>query len=179
MSPLGQLAALAAIMVPLMSLGWLWQRRRANAGIVDVLWALGLGVGAVLIGATGTGAPAPRLTLAVLGGCWAVRLALHLWLRVRGEAEDGRYRALRAHWNGSQCQVLCLMASSSVQPWCCSLRCCSSPSRQIPCSRHHTGAARRHRHLDSESCRGVPRCTGGSSPAQAARRSDAEGSRLP
>ncbi len=93
---------LAAIMVPLMSSGWLWQRRRENAGIVDVLWALGLGVGAVLIGATGTGALAPRLTLAVLGGCWAVRLALHLWLRVRGEPEDGRYRALRAHWNGSQ-----------------------------------------------------------------------------
>jgi steroid 5-alpha reductase family enzyme len=102
MSPLRQLAVLAIIMVPLMSLGWLWQRRHENAGIVDVLWAAGLGLGALLIAATGTGARTPRLALAILGGAWAARLALHLWQRVRGEAEDGRYRQLRARWQGSQ-----------------------------------------------------------------------------
>ncbi|GAC1452155.1 MAG: DUF1295 domain-containing protein [Steroidobacteraceae bacterium] len=93
---------LAAIMVPLMILGWQWQRRRGNAGIVDVLWATGLGVGAILIALTGSGAPVPRFALAVLGGGWAARLALHLWRRVRGEPEDGRYRQLRAHWRASQ-----------------------------------------------------------------------------
>ena len=38
MSPaiLGWVAALAAAV---MTLGWLWQRRHENAGIVDVLWA--------------------------------------------------------------------------------------------------------------------------------------------
>lgn len=102
MSPLRQLAILAAIMVPLMSLGWFWQRRHENAGIVDVLWSLGLGLGALLIAATGAGAPAPRLTLAILAATWAGRLALHLWRRVRGEPEDGRYRQLRAHWQASQ-----------------------------------------------------------------------------
>jgi steroid 5-alpha reductase family enzyme len=40
--------------------------------------------------------------LAVLGGTWGLRLALHLWHRVRHEAEDGRYAYLRTHWHGSQ-----------------------------------------------------------------------------
>ena len=31
-----------------------------------------------------------------------LRLALHLWHRVRAEPEDGRYRYLREHWNGNQ-----------------------------------------------------------------------------
>jgi steroid 5-alpha reductase family enzyme len=90
---------LAAVM---MTLGWQWQRRRANAGIVDVLWAAGVGGSAVLLAITGSGTPWTRLLLAVLGGLWGSRLAVHLWRRVRGEPEDGRYRNLRAHWHGSQ-----------------------------------------------------------------------------
>jgi steroid 5-alpha reductase family enzyme len=89
----------AAVM---MTFGWLWQRRHTNAGIVDVLWSAGLCASAVLNGIFGTGALAPRLLVALLGGIWGARLALHLWIRVRGEPEDGRYRALREHWNGSQ-----------------------------------------------------------------------------
>jgi steroid 5-alpha reductase family enzyme len=96
---LGSLWLLAAL---LMSLGWQWQRARGNAGIVDVLWAAGLGGGAVWLALTGDGALWPRLLLAVLGGGWGGRLALHLWSRVRGESEDGRYQNLRAHWHGSQ-----------------------------------------------------------------------------
>jgi steroid 5-alpha reductase family enzyme len=91
--------ALAAFM---MSLGWLWQRSRANAGIVDVLWAGGTGMSAVLFAIVGDGAAWPRAISAVLGGLWGARLAAHLWVRVRGEPEDGRYRSLRAHWKGSQ-----------------------------------------------------------------------------
>jgi steroid 5-alpha reductase family enzyme len=97
-----QMAVLAAIMVPLMSAGWLWQKRHRNAGIVDVLWSAGVGLGALLMAATGTGAVAPRVVLALLGGSWAARLALHIWRRVRGEQEDGRYRHLRAHWQDHQ-----------------------------------------------------------------------------
>lgn len=97
-----QLGLLAAIMVVVMSFGWLWQKRHNNAGIVDVLWASGLGIGALLMAATGSGAVAPRLALACLGGAWAARLALHIWHRVRGEEEDGRYRHLRTHWQGHQ-----------------------------------------------------------------------------
>lgn len=102
MNPYWQLGTLWLLAAAMMSLGWLWQRAHTNAGIVDTLWAGGLGGGAVLIAVCGDGAFWPRLMLALLGGAWGARLALHLWLRVRGEAEDGRYRALRAHWRGSQ-----------------------------------------------------------------------------
>jgi steroid 5-alpha reductase family enzyme len=101
-SPAVQLAALGATSSLVMTLGWLWQRRHGNAGIVDVLWAAGLAAGAVLIAVTGSGAILPRALLALLGAAWALRLAAHLWSRVRGEAEDGRYRHLRRHWQGHQ-----------------------------------------------------------------------------
>lgn len=85
-----------------MALGWVWQRRRDNAGIVDVLWAGSLAGSAVLMGIFGDGAVLNRVLLAVLGGAWGLRLAWHLWRRVSREPEDGRYRALRGHWQGSQ-----------------------------------------------------------------------------
>lgn len=84
----------AALMVG----GWRWQRRRRNAGIVDVLWSGGLALSAVLLAILGNGAIGPRVCLAVLGGLWGLRLARHLWRRVRGEDEDGRYRQMRAAW---------------------------------------------------------------------------------
>ena len=90
------LAALA------MTAGWTWQRRRDNAGIVDVIWAAGVGGSALLYAATGNGAAVPRITVAILGGVWGLRLAWHLWTRVRREAEDGRYANLRGHWHGDQ-----------------------------------------------------------------------------
>jgi steroid 5-alpha reductase family enzyme len=56
----------------------------------------------VLCAALGTGALPPRLLLAAGGALWGGRLAWHLWQRVRLEGEDGRYRYLRSHWQGSQ-----------------------------------------------------------------------------
>jgi steroid 5-alpha reductase family enzyme len=97
-----QLVCLWVFAVLMMSLGWLWQRARANAGIIDVLWAGGLAVSAVFFALSGDGAAWPRVILAALGGLWGARLATHLWTRVRGEPEDGRYRNLRVHWGGSQ-----------------------------------------------------------------------------
>lgn len=97
-----QLLLLGCLMVTVMSLGWLWQRHHRNAGIVDVLWAAGVGVGAVLMSLTGGGAFLPRALVAILGGSWSLRLALFLWRRVRNESEDGRYRALREHWQDHQ-----------------------------------------------------------------------------
>lgn len=85
-----------------MFVGWIWQRRHRNAGIVDVLWAMCLGAGAALLAALGDGAVAPRLVLGLLGGAWGLRLAWHLWKRVRREGEDGRYRELRSHWQDDQ-----------------------------------------------------------------------------
>ena len=97
-----QMPCLWLLAVAMMSLGWLWQSRRGNAGIVDVLWASGVGGGAVFSALCGDGAIPPRVALGILGGIWGWRLAAHLWTRVRGEPEDGRYRNLRTHWQGSQ-----------------------------------------------------------------------------
>ena len=97
-----QLLVLAVLMVGAMSVAWAWQRRHRNAGIVDAVWAAGVGGGALIAALTGVGTPATRLLLAVLGVGWSVRLAWHIWRRVRVEEEDGRYQALRAHWQGHQ-----------------------------------------------------------------------------
>ena len=86
---------LAALM---MAAGWRWQQRRANAGIVDVLWASGLAASALLCASLGRGAAAPRVLLALCGGLWGTGLAGHLWRRVRSEQEDGRYHQLRLRW---------------------------------------------------------------------------------
>ena len=91
--------------VLVMSWGWAWQRRHHNIGVVDVLWAKGVGASALLLALLGDGAAMPRIALAVLGGLWGSRLALHLWHRVRSEPEDGRYQHLRKHWNGHQGKI--------------------------------------------------------------------------
>jgi steroid 5-alpha reductase family enzyme len=91
--------------IVMMSAGWLWQRKRSNIGMVDVLWAAGLGGSALLLALLGDGAGGIRTALAIFGGLWGARLALHLWHRVRGEAEDGRYRHLREHWQGHQGKI--------------------------------------------------------------------------
>ncbi len=102
MSTAATFAVLWSLAALTMCCGWLWQRRHQNAGIADVLWSALLCFAALLFAATGTGALAPRVLLALLGGGWALRLALHIGARVRREAEDGRYQSLRARWRGDQ-----------------------------------------------------------------------------
>jgi len=93
---------LGAAVAVAMTAAWWWQRRHANAGIVDVLWAAGVGASAVFYALAGDGAHLPRVLVAILGGAWGLRLAWYLWLRVRSEDEDGRYRQLRQAWDGNQ-----------------------------------------------------------------------------
>ena len=102
MNPWQQLLLVWLVAALAQTLGWRWQRTRANAGIVDVVWSFGVGGAAVLAAATGGGALLPRALLAVLGGLWGLRLGLYLWHRVRGEAEDGRYAQLRLRWGNDQ-----------------------------------------------------------------------------
>ena len=102
MSTPGFVLLVWSVAAALQTLGWIWQQRRRNAGIVDALWALGLAIAAVLCAALGHGAVLPRALLAVCGGVWGLRLAWHLWRRVRGEAEDGRYAQLRTRWHEDQ-----------------------------------------------------------------------------
>ena len=62
----------------------------------------GSAAAAIWLAVSGAGATLPRGMLGALGWLWGARLALHLWARVSHEAEDGRYRYLREHWQGSQ-----------------------------------------------------------------------------
>ena len=101
MMPWRLLLAIWLAAAALMVLGWAWQQRRENAGIVDVLWSIGLAASAIANGIWGAGATVPRIIVAGLGGAWGARLALHLWHRVRREPEDGRYHALRARWGNN------------------------------------------------------------------------------
>jgi steroid 5-alpha reductase family enzyme len=96
------LLSLWLLMAATMGVGWQWQRRHTNAGVVDVLWAAGLGAGAIILAIVGNGAGAPRALLAILGAAWSARLAAHLWVRVRRDGEDGRYRHLRSLWGDRQ-----------------------------------------------------------------------------
>jgi steroid 5-alpha reductase family enzyme len=78
---------------------WLLQRRTGDAGVVDAAWAGGLGILAVLYALLCDGTPGRRLTLALLGGVWGLRLSTHLVRdRVLPPGEDGRYRTLRERW---------------------------------------------------------------------------------
>ena len=56
MNPLHVFALVAVLAAVVMMLGWRWQRRHANAGIVDVLWSACVGGSAVLFAALGDGA---------------------------------------------------------------------------------------------------------------------------
>ncbi len=114
MNPYGPLLALWLLAATMMTLGWLWQRARANAGIVDVLWALGVGGSAAFLAVIGDGAAWTRLSLAALGGAWGLRLAVHLWTRVRCEPEDGRYQNLRLHWHGDQLKFFAFFQFQAV-----------------------------------------------------------------
>lgn len=90
-------AAIAALMV----LMWVLQQRTGNAGIVDVMWALGIGLLAPAFAAGASGDQARRWLIAVLGGVWALRLAGYLLARTLSASEDGRYQRLRREWGAA------------------------------------------------------------------------------
>jgi steroid 5-alpha reductase family enzyme len=81
------------------------QRRTENAGIVDFVWAAGVGALAVFYAAKASGDLERRVLLAALAGTWSLRLAAYLLVnRVWGKPEDGRYQMLRRNW-GEKAQV--------------------------------------------------------------------------
>ena len=86
------------VSAPAMALAFLLARRADKVAYVDVAWAALMALAALLAAAFGSGTVLSRALLALFGAGWALRLCLHLWRRVAGEAEDGRYQALRARW---------------------------------------------------------------------------------
>ncbi|MDN5939794.1 MAG: DUF1295 domain-containing protein, partial [Salinisphaera sp.] len=88
-------AAMLGCLVVLMSGVWWVQKRTGNAGWVDVAWSASIGALAVWHALTAAGGDPARWLVGLLGAAWSLRLASHLWRRVAGEDEDGRYRAMR------------------------------------------------------------------------------------
>lgn len=107
------LAFVFVVMVIAMTIGWWWQRAQANANIVDAIWAAGVGFAAVVMAWAADGDIWARGITAMLGALWAVRLAAHLAGRV-SEKEDGRYRYLREHWQGSQTKFFAFFMGQAV-----------------------------------------------------------------
>jgi steroid 5-alpha reductase family enzyme len=78
---------------------WLLHLPRRNASIMDVGWASGLVLIAVLYALEGHGNRTRVALLTAMGGIWGLRLALHLFFtRVWGHPEEGRYVELRRQW---------------------------------------------------------------------------------
>lgn len=101
-SALGVVAFMAVVV---MVGTWWLQLRTRNMGFVDVSWAAALAIAALYYSISSQGGLAPRLLVALLGGIWGFRLAIHLLARVLHEAEDGRYAYLREHWQGHQGKI--------------------------------------------------------------------------
>ncbi len=80
---------------------WFRQRATKNAGVVDVGWAGAIGVLGVFFAIAGDGYLPRRVLAAALIAVWSLRLTSYLAMRVRGEAEDGRYAQLRRDWGDS------------------------------------------------------------------------------
>ena len=81
-----------------MLLLWLVQRRTRNAATVDVAWSALVGVLGVFFAAWPGGVPLLRTLAGGMIGLWSLRLTWHLFRRVVGHPEEGRYVALRRRW---------------------------------------------------------------------------------
>ena len=79
---------------------WWRQTRTRDATSVDAAWAMAIGLLGIAAALDGSGSPAQRWLAGGIAAAWSLRLTLHL-VRNRvmaGHGEDGRYRAMRAHW---------------------------------------------------------------------------------
>jgi steroid 5-alpha reductase family enzyme len=90
-----------AVMVAVMAVLWLLQRRTGNAGVVDAGWSAGVGLVGALAAALGAGWAPRRLLVGTMIALWSLRLAVYILRRVLGEREDGRYTQLRSEWGAA------------------------------------------------------------------------------
>ena len=89
------------VMAGMMFLVWLIHIPLKNAGIVDVAWAFGLALLAAVYAALGDGDILRKWIFAAMVIVWGLRLTVHLFVRVVGHAEDGRYAQMRKEWGGN------------------------------------------------------------------------------
>ncbi len=86
------------IAASLLMIGLWWIQWRTNdAGVVDVGWALGLGVAIVVMGMVADGNAGRRWLVVILGATWAIRLGVYLGVNrvLHATQEDGRYQRMR------------------------------------------------------------------------------------
>ena len=81
-----------------MALVWFVCHRIQNAGYVDVAWAYLIGVGAVVAFLSIPDDSGRTLIVGLMGALWAFRLSQHLFKRIKGKDEDGRYAHMRSHF---------------------------------------------------------------------------------
>jgi len=118
------LAPLLGLIVLSLAMVWAWarQRRTGNAGVVDLLWTASLGLLALVYATLLDGWAPRRVLVAVLAGAWSARLTLHLYQRIRSEAEDGRYAILRERWGTRfQAWMFWFFQAQAVLAWLLSL----------------------------------------------------------
>ena len=83
-----------------MLFAWLIAVRWNFYSLVDIAWAYGIGLIALIYGSIGEGAISRRGLLVVLATIWSLRLGTHLLLRLKGEfpEEDRRYTKIKTSW---------------------------------------------------------------------------------
>lgn len=104
MSAMAALVVTAVGLSAVMAAAWAWQRLTNNIGWVDVFWTFGTAAAGIFLSlawAGRDGSPARRLLVCAIAAAWALRLGLHLIVRVARSPEDGRYRELRLQWGRS------------------------------------------------------------------------------
>jgi steroid 5-alpha reductase family enzyme len=91
-----------AVIAALMFVLWLLHFPLRNAAIVDVGWAMGLALLAMIYAVHGAGYWRRTVILAPMAVIWGIRLGFYLlFTRVDGQAEEGRYGELRRKWGSN------------------------------------------------------------------------------
>ena len=83
----------------LMTAVWVASVFARNVSIIDIFWGVCIASVGLSFGAAQVELDLRSQLVLGLVWIWAVRLALHIFWRARGEPEDRRYRAMREKWD--------------------------------------------------------------------------------
>jgi steroid 5-alpha reductase family enzyme len=91
-----------AVALVAFALVWVISVRVDNYGFLDAIWSLSVAILAPIYAVLGDGDPVRRLSFALIGMAWSLRLGLYILIRVwrHHPQEDKRYRTLRDRWPG-------------------------------------------------------------------------------
>jgi steroid 5-alpha reductase family enzyme len=94
------LLAFLGFCVAVMAVTWAAARKLDNYGIVDAVWAYCFTAGAILLAVFSDGWGPRRLTIALMGALWSLRLGSFLAKRIYSHhpGEDTRYQQLRKEY---------------------------------------------------------------------------------